>query len=83
MQMCVQHLQQLHPAVMFTGSILGYLEVADDDDDEVTFAIQGQIAQIILELNQIEPLKAEILLRSPLDYEVWTTGPFLWLHNKD
>ncbi len=57
-------------SVFIIGTVLDYLVATDDDDLKVTFAIQGQIGNSILVLNQIEDMKAEIILNSKLDYQV-------------
>ena len=52
------------------GYLVGHLKAEDDDDDEVTFSIQGVVGDTLLYLDQNDPMEAEIRLKGELDFEV-------------
>ena len=55
---------------MFADTTIGVLEAVDNDNANLDFAIQGEIANLILRLERIGPKKMQIRLKRKLDREV-------------
>ena len=58
-----------------SGSVLETLRANDSDNEILTFNIQGEIAKELLMLNSTGPKSADIILKSPLNREVWYFSP--------
>ncbi len=53
-----------------SGSKITTLKAIDNDDDRLTFSLVGDIANSLLQLQEVGPKEANVLLRNALDREV-------------
>lgn len=63
--------RSLSAEATFADTTIGYLEADDNDNTDLEFAIQGEIANSILRLVRVGPKKMEIRLNKKLDREVF------------